>query len=100
MQAPFHFNNRRSAMLKPTLKIVPLLLALTVPVALAQPPAAVKRPDAELRQELDRLMSRLEAFGFSGSLLVARDGRVILEKGYGFADREKGVPFTAETVFD
>ena len=87
-------------MLKPTLKIVPLLLALTVPVALAQPPAAVKRPDAELRQELDRLMSRLEAFGFSGSLLVARDGRVILEKGYGFADREKGVPFTAETVFD
>ncbi|HSG38033.1 MAG TPA: serine hydrolase domain-containing protein [Thermoanaerobaculia bacterium] len=85
---------------KPTLKIIPLLLALTVPVALAQPPAAVKRPDAELRQELDRLMSRLEAFGFSGSLLVARDGRVILEKGYGFADRDKGVPFTAETVFD
>jgi CubicO group peptidase (beta-lactamase class C family) len=62
------------------------------------PPAA--RSDADLRQELDQLMSRLEAYGFSGSLLVARNGRVLLEKGYGWADRERRVPFTAETVFD
>ncbi|HEV2845675.1 MAG TPA: serine hydrolase domain-containing protein, partial [Thermoanaerobaculia bacterium] len=90
---------------KPVLKIIPVLLALAAPLALAQPPKAaeapaVKRSDAELRRELDRLMSRLEAFGFSGALLVARDGRIVLEKGYGFADREKGVPFTAGTVFD
>lgn len=79
-------------------KIIPVLLALAVPLSVAAEPPAVKRSDAELRQELDRLMTRLEAFGFSGSLLVARDGRIVLEKGYGFADREKGVPFTADTV--
>jgi CubicO group peptidase (beta-lactamase class C family) len=63
-------------------------------------PAPAAHTDAALRGELDRLLSRLEAFGFSGSLLVARDGRIVLEKGYGFADRQRGVPFTAGTVFD
>lgn len=91
-------------MTKPLFKIVLILLALAVPPVLAQPPwlsgpAPAKRSDAELRQEVDRLMTRLESFGFSGALLVARDGRIVLEKGYGFADREKGVPFTAGTVF-
>ncbi|HEX9941724.1 MAG TPA: serine hydrolase domain-containing protein [Thermoanaerobaculia bacterium] len=82
-----------------------LLAALAVLLAAAQPPqpaapAPAARTDAALKEELDRFMSRLEAFGFSGSLLVARDGRIVLEKGYGFADRERGVPFTAETGFD
>lgn len=82
----------------PLRKIIPVLLALAFPLSLAAEPSAAKRSDAELRQELDRLMTRLEAFGFSGSLLVARDGRIVLEKGYGFADREKRIPFTADTV--
>jgi CubicO group peptidase (beta-lactamase class C family) len=30
-------------------------------------------------------------YGFSGSVLVARGGDIILSKGYGFGDREKGV---------
>src|SRR5688572_19894399 len=45
-------------------------------------------------------MSRLEAYGFSGSLLVAKGGEVILDRGYGFADAQRKTPFTAETAFD
>lgn len=72
------------------------ILAFCLPLVFAGSLAA--QTDAELRRDLDTLMTRLEAFGFSGSLLVARDGRIVLEKGYGFADRERGVPFTAGTV--
>lgn len=53
-----------------------------------------------LGEKLDTHMSRLEAYGFSGSLLVAKGGEVILDKGYGFADAERKVPFTADTAFD
>ena len=35
--------------------------------------------------------------GFSGAVLVAREGRVILRKGYGFSDVERRVPFTPAT---
>jgi CubicO group peptidase (beta-lactamase class C family) len=50
--------------------------------------------------ELDRYLSRLAALGYSGSALVARGGRVLLHKGYGLADRARGRPYTAETLFD
>jgi CubicO group peptidase (beta-lactamase class C family) len=36
---------------------------------------------------------------FSGAILVARDGKVLLSKGYGMADFENDVPNTAETRF-
>ena len=58
---------------------------------------AVRTP---LGEKLDAHMSRLEAYGFSGSLLVAKGGEVILDKGYGFADAQRKVPFTADTAFD
>ncbi|HXO22316.1 MAG TPA: serine hydrolase domain-containing protein, partial [Thermoanaerobaculia bacterium] len=53
-----------------------------------------------LGEALDRYLSRLESFGFSGSALVAQRGRVVLDKGYGLADREHHRPYTADTIFD
>ncbi|MFW6079664.1 MAG: serine hydrolase domain-containing protein [Gemmatimonadota bacterium] len=49
---------------------------------------------------LERDLRRLVPFGFSGAVLVTEDGRTIHAGGYGFADRERGVPNTASTVFD
>jgi CubicO group peptidase (beta-lactamase class C family) len=49
---------------------------------------------------LDAYLRRLEAFGFAGSVLAARRGQVLLDKGYGFADEATGEPYTAATVFD
>ncbi|HEX6252566.1 MAG TPA: serine hydrolase domain-containing protein [Gemmatimonadaceae bacterium] len=49
---------------------------------------------------IDTHLSRLVPFGFSGAVLLAKDGNVLLSKGYGLADREAGIPVTAETVFD
>jgi len=55
--------------------------------------------DGELGAQLDEYLSRLEANGMSGAFLVAKDGEVALAKGYGLADRERGVPVTTDTVF-
>lgn len=49
---------------------------------------------------LDDFLKRAEGFGFSGSVLVARGEKVVFRRGYGFADRRRGIPDTPETVFD
>jgi CubicO group peptidase (beta-lactamase class C family) len=79
------------------------LLLLALPLSLAcQPGSAEARGEVHgpLGEALDRYLSRLEAFGFSGSALVAQGGKVILDKGYGLADRAAGRPYTAGTIFD
>lgn len=50
-------------------------------------------------KQLDEYLTRLEAYGMAGSILVAKDGKVILQKGYGLANRQTGVKITAETPF-
>lgn len=52
----------------------------------------------ELGTKLDEYLTRLADLGFSGSVLAAKDGSVVLSKGYGFADRQKGRPVTPATV--
>jgi CubicO group peptidase (beta-lactamase class C family) len=49
---------------------------------------------------LDRYMRFAEAAGFSGTVLVARDGKVVLSHGYGEAIRETGSRNTSESAFD
>ncbi|HVT59544.1 MAG TPA: serine hydrolase domain-containing protein [Thermoanaerobaculia bacterium] len=53
-----------------------------------------------LARELDRFLSALGAFGYSGSVLVARGHHLLLHKGYGVADRERRRPYTPATIFD
>ncbi len=53
----------------------------------------------ELGGRLDEYLTRVTPFGFSGALLVSRDGEIILNKGYGMANRAEGLPNTAATVF-
>jgi CubicO group peptidase (beta-lactamase class C family) len=78
-----------------------LALAAVSPVASGQAPIP---PDGTVRGSLgtriDQHLNRAARFGFAGAVLIARDGEVILHKGYGLADREVAQPVTAETVFD
>ncbi|WP_343698383.1 serine hydrolase [Caulobacter sp.] len=64
------------------------LLLQTTP-ALAQSP-----------ERMDRIVrASAEANAFSGSVLVARDGQVLLDKGYGLANREWLIPNDSDTKF-
>jgi CubicO group peptidase (beta-lactamase class C family) len=51
----------------------------------------------------ERLDERVQALGkealFSGSVVVWREGRTVLEKGFGLADREHRTPIAARTPF-
>lgn len=69
------------------MRIVPIVLSVAVAVpAFAQQAA------------LDSALHGLEAKGFSGVVRVERGGSVLLEKGYGLANRAEKIPFSANTV--
>lgn len=62
--------------------------------------ALLQAPASSPGQEVDRLCTRLAAFDFAGSVLVAEGDRVLLHKGFGLADREGGRAIGPHTIFD
>ena len=78
-----------------------LLLALTLPQATATLDSlASERVAGALGARLDSALSRYAQYGFWGSVLVARDGRVVLLKGYGLADATRAIRNAAATRFE
>ncbi|MCK5056822.1 MAG: beta-lactamase family protein [Candidatus Aminicenantes bacterium] len=52
-----------------------------------------------VKQQLDAYFGQLEeAKTFSGTVLVAKDGKVIFKKGYGMANYDEGIPNKPKTV--
>src|SRR5262249_41186202 len=57
-------------------------------------------PAAEIRTKVAEYMpAAVTVDGFSGTILVARDGQPIVSEGYGMANVELAVPNRPETVF-
>lgn len=57
-------------------------------------------PAQQLASQVDEYMSAaIKSSGFSGSILVARDGQVVVSRGYGMANLEDEVPNTPQTRF-
>ncbi|HET9298331.1 MAG TPA: serine hydrolase domain-containing protein, partial [Candidatus Polarisedimenticolaceae bacterium] len=50
-------------------------------------------------RKADAWLTERAKAGFSGVVLAARDGKLVLAKGYGLADREAGTPFKVDSVF-
>lgn len=90
-----------------------LLLALAAAAAaLLHAPAAAQRgaatpgaaADTALLRRLDVLLTQAADSGFAGAVLVARDGEVILQRGYGWLDTlrtrraEAGTPFWVASI--
>src|SRR5687768_9142404 len=61
-------------------------------------PAALDR--ATLEKKIDELVNaHMAVNGFSGSVLLAREGKPLVAKGYGFANVEWQIPNTTNTKF-
>jgi CubicO group peptidase (beta-lactamase class C family) len=64
----------------------------------ATPPGEVVA--GELGARIDAYLTRCVPFGFSGAVLLVKDGALVLCKGYGIADRTSGASCTPATLFD
>jgi len=59
---------------------------------------SVSAQTEDIGKTIDQYLTiRAEMGNFSGAILVAKDGKIIVRKGYGFADVEKKIPYTPET---
>jgi CubicO group peptidase (beta-lactamase class C family) len=56
--------------------------------------------NGELGAKLDSQMQQLVAKGFSGVLFIAKDGQIVLNNGYGLANKENKTSYSADTIFD
>jgi CubicO group peptidase (beta-lactamase class C family) len=62
--------------------------------------SAAAPTNEQITAKIDEYMNAaVKVEGFSGSILVARDGKPIVNKGYGMANIELNVPNTPDTVF-
>jgi CubicO group peptidase (beta-lactamase class C family) len=75
-------------------------LGIGLSIALAGNASAQNVVKGPLGTSLDRFMKANEGYGFSGSVIVVQHGEVVLNAGYGFADRAHNKPFTPDTLFD
>jgi len=83
------------------------LLAVTLPepAHAARTAPASKSTDAGIvvagpvAARIDSFMTAATDYGMEGTLLVERDGKVILHRGYGIVDRARGRPATTRTPY-
>jgi len=79
--------------------------ACTSPSAESLPPATTLVPsaaaiDPEAIARVDAMLAQMAQDGtFTGSVLIAQAGDVLLSRGYGLADRVQGTPNTPQTRF-
>ena len=74
--------------------------AAPAPQAAVVPAKAAALDAAALEQKVDELLkAHISVNDFSGTILLARDGKPLVMKGYGFANREWQIPNTPQTKF-
>jgi CubicO group peptidase (beta-lactamase class C family) len=68
--------------------------------AFSQPVLAKGKQYGHVKQELNAYFDQLTTQGsYSGTVLVAEEGKVLLKKGYGMANYEEGIPNKPGTMF-
>ena len=83
------------------LRLAHILLSALLLGASIGASAAPQPPAAQTQQSIaavDRLLTEAVAEGFGGAVIIQRGPDVLLSKGYGYADRERRIVFTPDTV--
>ncbi|MEQ8279534.1 MAG: serine hydrolase domain-containing protein [Deltaproteobacteria bacterium] len=94
---------------RPDLRDVRDVRALTNPDTFTKASAEPKRTTTQAKRSawvqsptrgIDAIDARLRKSGFNGTVLVAKNGKVLMERGYGLANRTTGVKNGADTLYD
>ena len=84
-----------------TVAALTAMFALLAVSSLAAATTGRNLPDEKAKAAVDEIFADLTKPGSPGcALAVARDGKIIYEKGYGLANIEEDVAITPQTVFD
>ena len=78
-----------------------LILAVICSSSAASGPLAVTRTadgSTDAARRVDEYLTRLVPYGFSGAVLIAQDGKIVLKKGYGLANRAAKQRYDADMV--
>ncbi len=64
-------------------------------------PAVIKRTSKykDIAFRLDTLLAKMSASGFNGAVIVAKDGEIIYQKAFGYADKKNNIPVSDTTSF-
>ena len=80
---------------------MPAIIAMLLLGIGAFPSTQVPAPPSDFEAKVDRIFMSWNKPNVPGAaVVVVRDGRVVLVKGYGCADLERRVPITPKTLFD
>jgi CubicO group peptidase (beta-lactamase class C family) len=66
--------------------------------AVSTPAGAIPASNTAIAGQVDALMSDAARQGFGGAVVIEREGRVLLSKGHGLANRRARTPFSDQTV--
>ena len=79
------------------IKIVFTVIALVA----ASPALAMSKSPSSLELEVRKIAKAYEDLGwFSGTVLLAQDGKVFYQEAFGYADREKGIKNSIKTKYN
>jgi CubicO group peptidase (beta-lactamase class C family) len=77
-----------------------VLTAFLLSVCFAADTGCLAAQQADIQAKVDEYMQRqIEVYAFSGSILIARGGQVLVSEGYGMADLEHEAPNTPQTKY-
>ncbi len=62
------------------------------------PLGSSKKGETALARKMNDYLTVAEMYGFSGSILLEQDRRTTLDKGYGWADKAKGIGFSDSVI--
>ena len=82
------------------LRLAPVLAVICSTLAASGTFAVTRKADGstDAARRVDEYLTRLIPYGFSGAVLVAHDGKIVLKKGYGLANRAARRPYDADMV--
>lgn len=82
------------------MKNIVIIVCCTIPFLLSTINSNAQGYDNNtvLKSKIDNYLNAGVENGFSGAILVAKKGEIILNKGYGMANKEKNIPYTSTTV--
>lgn len=82
-----------------TLFVMMALAIFTVGATTISAETIEETVSGEIGNRLAEYLDRLEAIGYHGSVLAAKDGEILLHKAYGLANPSTGVPNRISTLF-